>query len=476
MGIINSFGSRKILVIGEAIIDEYQYGSSKRLAPEIPLPVVIVEKQVVNLGGAGNLARNLTNLGAKVDLLTAAKKGRLAKRYSKLAAKEGIKLYLAESEFSVVRKQRTVVNNLQITRLEFRSSAHYELAATEKLLITLEELRKNKYDAIILSDYNYGIFTKKLVDYVFAMFPNAVKLCDARPDNMDIFKSSDILKCNFEEISTYLIKKYDFPIENTDKSLESAAKFLKDFKSVLITRGPKGMTYFQGEKVIQSPTTPRSVRDPSGAGDTTSAVFLLTYIYTKDPIYSMQLANAAADIAISKLGCFPITLNEFRRTLPIPENKILNSIEEITALISELRANNKKIVYTNGCFDLLHAGHTHYLKAAKEFGDILIVGVNSDESVRNIKSKERPLNPQDLRLQLLSSLSYIDYVVLFNESDSTNLLKLIKPDIYVKGEDYSNKDIPEFRLSKQLSILIKFVPLLRINRKKLSTSDLLKKE
>ena len=463
----------RLLIIGDAMIDEYIHGSVSRISPEAPVPVVFYEKTTRSLGGAANIALNARELGAEVDLFFVVGKDPDFETFKELLTQKKITFHpVILDGRKTTKKQRIVSQSQQLIRVDYETTQEYGHDEQQQVIQLLRDLDMQKYDAIILSDYAKGMFCTSVAEELKKLCKDRFVLADAKPLHIDLLSFCTLMKSNFSECKAYSQMK-GYVLQNTDASLESASSLLlKNHRSWLITRSEKGMSYLSSEKTEHIPTNAKKVYDVTGAGDSVTAAFVLEYLRTGQIERSMDFANVVAGIVIAKQGCVPITLKDLNQYYGKKQNKILRSDDELKELVQDLHAQHKRIVFTNGCFDLLHSGHALFLQRAKEIGDVLIVGLNSDISVKRYKGPSRPIVDEESRLLLLSHLESVDYVVLFSEDDPRALIKKIRPSLHVKGQDYNEKII-EAEVVKECGGELVFLPLETENGKKQSTSDII---
>jgi len=441
-----------IAVIGDFMIDHYLWGKSNRISPEAPMPVVEVVKEEDRLGGAGNVVNNLLSLGADVIISTVL--GNESERMLKLLKNVNTDGVFIDKNRKTIVKSRVIASNHQVIRYDKETKNNISKEYEEKILNFLTS-KIDEIDLILLSDYNKGVLTESLTQNIIDLAnQNDKKLIIDPKDNFYKYQNAYMIKPNKKELSLAT----GIEIE-TKEDLIKAGWALKEelnLKYLLVTLSEDGMAFF-GDEFIQIPTLAREVYDVTGAGDTVLAS--LGYFMSKNEnlIDAMHFANAAAAVVVSKVGSATVSIDEILHL----EKNIDNSVEyklikfdEVEELISSIK--NKKIVFTNGCFDILHIGHVKYLQKARALGDLLIVGVNSNDSVKRLKGKTRPVNDEYDRAYLLASLEVVDYVVIFNEDTPYELIKKVKPDILVKGADYKDKEVVGSDIAKEVR-LIEFV-------------------
>ena len=450
----------KILVVGDLMIDHYLWGSSERISPEAPVPVVNVDSESTVLGGAGNVINNLNALGAMVDVISVIGECETSKELKDLLCDIKIETqYLITQKNRVTsKKSRIIAAQQQVVRYDRESTSEINNKSQVAILKVFKKI-VNNYDVILLSDYGKGVLTFELTQSLISIANENKKKLLVDPKGLDYskYKGAYLLTPNKKEASeaTNIIIK-------DNESLTQSIRILKDQIDLtvsLITLSEKGVAIFDNELRIH-PTVAREVFDVTGAGDTILASLGFAISCNKDIDEAIKFANLASGVVVGKIGSATATLNEiieYESSLnKSTSDEHIKTWDEISSIISELKNNDKKIVFTNGCFDILHIGHVKYLEKAKNFGDILILGLNSDDSTHRLKGKNRPINTQDDRAYILASLEVVDYVVIFNEDTPLDLIKLIKPDVLVKGGDYEDKEVVGQDIAKELK-LVQFI-------------------
>lgn len=437
--------SPKLLVIGDLIVDRYLWGLSERISPEAPVQVIDVEKETLLLGGAGNVIHNLKTLGAKVDVLSVIGNCDTSIKITELLHSIGIKtdLLITQKNRITPQKSRIIVSRQQVVRYDQECSDDIDIKSQNQLLSNFEKIVEN-YDVILVSDYGKGVLTHKLTQSLIKASNICGKKIIIDPKGSDFSKYSDayLLTPNKLEAS----RATEILIED-ETSLTEAIKKLKtkfNLDISLITLSHQGIASYDNELCIY-PTTAKEVFDVTGAGDTVLASLGFALACDLKMDEAIEFANLAAGIVIGKIGNATTTISQINEYQSIyNQSKTdgnIKSRSEIIALSKELKNKDKKIIFTNGCFDLLHAGHVKYLEAAKKFGDVLILGLNSDQSVKSIKGANRPINNQSDRAYMLAALEVVDYVVIFDEDTPYELIKSIKPSVLVKGGDYKGHKV-----------------------------------
>ena len=447
----------KILVVGDLIIDEYLWGSSDRISPEAPVQIVTIQEDGILLGGAGNVINNLKALGAKVDVISVIGDCLSSKKLKELLKKINVSTqYLTVQKDRITSKKSRIISaNQQVIRFDREITDEIDDSAKKSVLDNFKSIIAN-YDAVLLSDYGKGLFTNDLTQSIIACSNSVGKkvLVDPKGTNYKKYKGAFLLTPNKKEA----IEATNINI--TDKSSLSRAilklKSLCRLKVSLITLSEDGIAVYDHELRLH-PTTTKEIFDVTGAGDTVLASLGYAIASGLDIDDAVRFSNLAAGVVIGKIGSATASINEIIEyefsINKSTSDKHIKTRNEIKSLVSDLKQRGEKIVFTNGCFDLLHVGHIKYLEKAKSYGDILIVGINSDKSVKAIKGKDRPINAESDRAYILASIEVVDYVVIFNENTPYDLIKVIKPDTLVKGGDYIGKPVVGEDIAGELKIV-----------------------
>ncbi len=452
----------QILVVGDLMIDHYLWGTCNRISPEAPVQVIDVQRETTLLGGAGNVVNNLLTFGAKVEVGGVIGNDEAGKELMSMLQKAGAGTSLVQVQEGrkTSKKSRIIAANQQVVRYDKESKDNISKESEQKLLAGIE---KNilQYQLVILSDYNKGVLTPTLTQSIIniAKKHNIKVLIDPKGMDYTKYTGAFLITPNKKEASTAT------HIEIQDEqTLQEAGFLLKrnyQLTYAVITLSEEGIAFFDEQSMHKIPTKAKAVYDVTGAGDTVLASLGFAIANDWNMIEACNFANYAAAVVISKVGSATATLSEIQEYIAsyIPDfnsDTVIKTREEIVEIANDLRKRNKKIVFTNGCFDVLHLGHVKYLEKAKSFGDVLIVGVNADASVKRLKGKERPINPEYDRAYLLASLNMVDYVVVFEEDTPYDLIQAISPEILVKGGDYEGKEVVGSNLVKEVR-LVSFV-------------------
>jgi len=450
-----------ILVIGDLMIDHYLWGNVNRISPEAPVQVVEVEKETTVLGGAGNVVNNLVALGADVMVMSVVGEDKNGDEITQMLESIKVKHYLiCDENRKTTKKSRIIASHQQVVRYDHESKE--DISQESEALITTGLLNIiDQFEVILVSDYGKGVITDSLMGKInFCASGNDVKvLVDPKGDDYSKYIGSYLLTPNKKEAQ--IATKMEI---NDDASLKVALKKLHNTACLqvpMITLSEDGIAILdENNNVIKKPTVAREVYDVTGAGDTVLAS--LGYCLAKDDniVEAMEFANLAAGVVVGKIGSATATLEEIEEYKSSLHKSSIEShiktFKEIENTVERLKKQNKKIVFTNGCFDILHKGHVQYLDKAKSFGDVLILGLNSDSSVKALKGDNRPINTQDDRAYILAALESVDYVVIFDDNTPLSLIQIVQPDILVKGGDYEGKEVVGSDIAKEVK-LVQFV-------------------
>lgn len=456
---VPTFSSLRVLVVGDVMLDRYWSGPTSRISPEAPVPIVHIHAIEERPGGAGNVALNVATLGAHVDLLSFCGEDQAGDSLIKKLSSAGVNCYLQRtSQFSTITKLRVLSLHQQLIRLDFEEPSYQiDYAQLKKIF----EERLPHADVVILSDYAKGCLAHAQDLIQSAILAEKPIFVDPKRNDFHAYRNATVLTPNrreFEAVVGHCADEQTF--------LQKGLKLLKthNLHALLITRGEQGMTLLQqNQPEIYLPAFAKQVYDVTGAGDTAIACLALTYVATqKDLVQAAQLANIAASIVVGKLGAAWTTPAELRRTIQIQQFSSHRGVvteSELNVLVEDARAHGEQIVMTGGCFDILHAGHVAYLEQAKRFGERLIVAINDDASVSQLKGPGRPINSLEKRMAVIAGLSAVDWVVPFSDATPERLITLIKPDVWVKGSDYQLHDLPEAKLVKSYGGQVQLVNL-----------------
>lgn len=450
--------SKTCLVIGDLMLDKYLYGSVSRISPEAPIPIVHITKETEMLGGAANVASNLRGLGLHVIMSGCVGQDYEGDLVCSLLQERGIEFRGIRASRPTTVKTRIIGQSQQIVRIDKEKAVELSDREEQALLEGLEGAIAEA-DCVVISDYKKGVCTEKVCQYAIQTAHKLGKqvLVDPKQASWVRYRGADLIKPNFGEFCTTIAKR----IENEEGAIaDSAKEVLQDYalKSVLVTRSQYGMTLVEeGGHTYSYSAMQKEVYDVSGAGDTVLAALAAGICWGYSLDSAVELANVAAGIAVSKSGTYTVKLNElmavYQRSVKCEKDGVVTDLPMLLDKVQMWKKLQKKIVFTNGCFDILHRGHVTYLKKAKELGDILIVGVNSDASVKRLKGEIRPVNKVEDRVLLLEALSFVDETVVFEEDTPFELIKAIRPDILVKGGDYKAEEVVGREFAGEVQII-----------------------
>ncbi|HUX79765.1 MAG TPA: D-glycero-beta-D-manno-heptose-7-phosphate kinase [Alphaproteobacteria bacterium] len=441
--LINSFASTRILCVGDVMLDQFIRGTVSRISPEAPVPVLHINDEASMLGGAGNVVRNLEALGSYITFISVVGKDwggahiqELLNTFSNVDAH----LVLDETR-KTTRKTRFIAANQQVLRTDWEETFALKVDI-EVELFNLYKKHLSSHDLIILSDYAKGIFSTQFLQNLIqeARFQGKPVLIDPKGNDYSRYKGATILTPNRQELSLATHTS----IRTQEELVAISQKIVKECEldAMIVTRGSEGMTLIDTSGTIEHlQTQALEVFDVSGAGDTVMATLAVCLAAGASLSKAMHMANAAAGLVVAKIGTAVVHQEELLAALHAQEvhthEKKIVSRETAVDQIQKWKRHGNRIVFTNGCFDLLHPGHIFLLNEAKKAGDRLIVGLNTDSSIQRLKGLNRPIQKEADRAFVLSSLQCIDLVILFGEDTPLELIHALKPDVLVKGSDYT---------------------------------------
>jgi len=443
---LSALTQKRILVVGDVMLDRYLWGDARRISPEAPVPVVRIRQHSEVPGGAGNVAANLAGLECPVSILGVCGNDEAGNRLKKIFLEKGIDPLLQESiSRPTITKTRVMARGQQLLRLDEEEPRILSHELAEKITARFEQ-KAPGCDVVVLSDYGKGIFQTPDLCQRFIRYCRTCGipvLVDPKGTDWTRYRGATCVTPNTAELEQVT---GDFA-ENSDPELQQSASAIRrryGMEWLLVTRGSKGMMLCGNTDFpTMIPARAREVFDVSGAGDTVIATLAAGVALKLSFAQAAQLANLAAGIVVGKLGTQPITRIELTAAIELndlqrqgPGTSKIAALESARILIKSWQSSGQKVVFTNGCYDLLHPGHIHLLHQSRDLGDRLIVGLNTDASVRRLKGNSRPIVAESDRAAILSALGCVDLVILFNEDTPLELIQAIKPDILVKGEDY----------------------------------------
>ena len=461
------FSSCRILVVGDAMLDRYWDGKAGRISPEAPVPVVQVEGDEARAGGAANVAVGIAALGARVSLLAPVGKDAPGRLLGRLLAQSGVRsLLYAHPDARTTVKLRVTSRRQQLVRLDFE----HPLPEMTRALHTRFRTAIRKCDAVILSDYGKGALADPQPLIAAARAAGLPVFVDPKRTDFAAYRGATAVTPNRAELEAVAGRSL-----SVDEIGDFAATLCRRhrLRMVLVTLGEHGMLLQQGRTGTRLPARARNVFDVTGAGDTVISTFSCAQAAGATPVEAMRLANLAAGHVVGRFGAASVSAGELAQGLGEEhhaERGIL-SRRMLRRRVREARALGETVVFTNGCFDLLHAGHVQLLQQAAELGDRLVVAVNTDASVRRLKGSGRPILALEHRMRMLAGLECVDWVTSFYEPTPEALLRAATPDILVKGADYRPSEIAGRDVVEGAGGRIVLLPLLEGP----STSDLVQR-
>lgn len=436
----------KVLVVGDLMLDEYIWGKVERISPEAPVQVVDVRRDDLRLGGAGNVINNLVALGAAVRVVSVLGDDADARLLLQQLGELGVEttgVVLAPGRVTS-RKTRVLASNQQIVRIDRETRATIT-ADHERVLVGHIRSALSDCRVILVSDYLKGVLSEGLLQEIIRCGRTAgvPVVVDPKGDDYRKYRGASVLTPNRKEAQTA-----SGVMIQDEASLCLAGRTLCEslnLDALVLTRSEEGMSlFYRGGREIHMPTEAREVFDVSGAGDTVLSVIglgLATGLSLED---AARISNIAAGIVVGKVGTSTVAPGEILESVGRRHKDSdlkIHDCRMLAKILDERRARGEQIVFTNGCFDLLHVGHVKYLQAARKLGDLLVLGLNSDASIRRLKGEKRPLIGQEERAHILAALDCIDYVVVFDEDTPLDLISSLRPDILVKGGDYTPEGV-----------------------------------
>lgn len=451
----------RIAVIGDVMLDRYAYGEVRRISPEAPVPVTRVKRLTSVLGGAGNVAANLAGLGVQVYVAGMTGEDDHRRVLEKKLRELGVDYsgLIASPKRSTITKMRIIGARQQMLRLDFEEPGDLLPDEEQALLQWFRKHLDEGLDGIVLSDYAKGTCSDRFCQMVItqARAAHVPVLVDPKGSDWAKYRGCDLITPNVKEMCEAAGKI----VPNVTPALVELAQQARetfDIRYVVVTRSEKGVTLVGKDDVITKAATAQEVFDVSGAGDTVASVLLAAISGKLSLADALELSNKAAGIVVSKVGTYPVHKEELLREILAdsqPESFDYRPMtwDEMARLTRTWQQAGETVVFTNGCFDILHAGHVQYLQQAAQLGNHLIIGVNTDDSVRRLKGQTRPFNHETDRARLLASLRDVDAVALFGEDTPTELIKKIRPDILVKGGDYKKEEVAGREYARTVEIL-----------------------
>lgn len=475
--------SKRILIAGDIMLDTYHFGQVERISPEAPVPVFLETGRTKDaLGGAANVAVNVAAIGVQVYVCSIIGQDESGRKLLKLLRDAGIDveyIFSCDSKPTTVKLRYIGQNNQQIMRSDTENSTMVLKEDMQSILSRIEE-RIVDYDLILLSDYCKGFLSNEITHFFISIgkLYDIPVIIDVKDRNIEKYRGATLLKPNRKELSELTGMKTDTLDNSVKAAISLCRKGNNDY--VLATLGSDGMILVNKSGLLREVrSSAREIYDVTGAGDTSVAYLAAEMINGKNIEEAMLVANYAAGVQVSKMGTSIVQPREVYEIIEKDKNvcafgsKILSSLEDgltdkdshsenitVFSEIEECRRMGAKIVFTNGCFDILHVGHVSYLQKARQFGDVLVVGVNSDDSVKRLKGSKRPINTLFDREQLLAALSPVDFVIPFEEDTPMRLIEAVSPDVLVKGGDYKKEEIVGADFVKSRGGEVRIIPFM----------------
>ncbi|MGX4803583.1 D-glycero-beta-D-manno-heptose-7-phosphate kinase [Bradyrhizobium guangdongense] len=465
-----TISGRTVLCIGDIMLDEFVYGEVSRISPEAPTPVIAAQRSELHIGGAGNVARNVASLGARcifVGLVGGDDAG--ARLKAALADHAGIEsMLVCDPSRPTTRKVRFVSEHFSTHML--RADWEQAQPASEEVEAKLIEAilpQIARADIVLLSDYAKGVLTARVIRHTIDAARQAGKpvIVDPKSLNWAIYRGATLLTPNRKEFAEATRSRADTPQSIVDAS-EDVMR-LADCEAILVTQGEHGMTLVprKGE-AVHVPAFPVKVRDVSGAGDTVAAALAVSLAAGADWDTALRMASAAAAVAVGMQGTASVSAAELRRKI-LPhatlaaEEKVVSAPGALEEKLAEWKREGLRVGFTNGCFDILHPGHVKVLTAARAACDRLIVGLNSDVSVRRLKGADRPVQDERARAEVLAALEAVDLVVIFEQDTPIDLIRRITPSVLVKGGDYTREQVVGYDVVEAAGGVVVLVDILQ---------------
>ncbi|MSO21041.1 MAG: D-glycero-beta-D-manno-heptose 1-phosphate adenylyltransferase [Acidobacteria bacterium] len=488
----------RLLVVGDFMLDRTIYGEAGRISPEAPTPVVLVQQSREQLGGAGNVVRNIGSLGGRISTIAVAGEDAAADILedrlhgtrgceSMVIIREPGRKTTVKTRVVAVQPGRANMGHIaqghqQMLRMD-DESRHPLLPETIERVFSFAAEKISSVLGLVISDYAKGALPPELLQRLIALARSAGKpiFIDPKERNFDRYRGASVLTPNAMEAESALGLTIVSSGRDGDEDGDAGwARAIQErladwsIEALLVTRGAEGLSLVHRRGFHHFPTSAREVFDVTGAGDTVLAAFALAAASGASFAEAAQLGNSAAAVAVSKAGAAVVYPYEIERELAVRQSSAetkLRSREEMRVIAENLRREGRRMVFTNGCFDLLHPGHIYLLREAKKLGEVLIVGMNSDASVKRLKGESRPIVPEQDRAEAIGGLESVDHVVLFAEDDPLELLNAIRPDVLIKGDDYKESEVVGADLLKSYGGVVRLIPL----RRGISTTRLVEK-
>jgi D-beta-D-heptose 7-phosphate kinase/D-beta-D-heptose 1-phosphate adenosyltransferase len=460
--LIAAFARLSVLVVGEAMLDCFLQGASERLCPEAPVPVVAVDRRLEAPGGAANTAANLRALGARVSLLSVVGEDGEGALLRRLLAERGVdaSALIDAPGRRTLAKHRVLAGPQMLVRFDHGSTDPLE-ARLERAVAERAARLFAAHDAVVISDYGYGVLGPRVIRALAALQARAPRVVVADARTLSGYRGVGVtaVKPNFVEAVRLLEARPRAGEERAAFVARHGARLLEltGARIAAVTLDVEGALFLEHGRSYRTYALPVDQARAAGAGDTLTAALALALAAGAELPAAAELAAAAAAVVVAKDGTAMCSATELEAAMA-PAGKFLGDARALAACLARHRGQGRRVVLASGCFDLLHPGHIAFLTAAKAQGDILIVGLNSDASVARLKGPERPINELEARVALIAALSAVDHIVAFDEDTPAELLQSVRPDIFVKGGDYTRDMLPEAPLVEALGGQVRILP------------------
>lgn len=466
--LIRKFPDLRIAVVGDVMLDRYLEGTCERISPEAPVPVLKLERRSASLGGAANVARNLASLGVRGELIGTIGNDAAAIEVRRACEETGIGCSgLNQREGScTVTKTRVLADDHQLLRIDEESSSPNSEPDSDRLVEHFRRLDDEaRFDAVILSDYAKGVCTRYLCNQMISVCKDRgiPVYIDPKGQDYQKYAGATAIKPNRLEVMLLAQSKGWTVLQPLDAAIRLRTSL--DLEFVALTLGAQGMAIVRPDGVLELPAAAQEVFDVSGAGDTVIATLVAALCAGLDLNDAATLSNLAAADVTAQVGCVPVRKDRLLMSAQALGRGKGSSkcfeLDELCLFVDAWRGAGLKIALTNGCFDLLHAGHVRLLADASAIADRLIVAVNSDSSVKRLKGSQRPLMPVEQRVEVLSALQCVDAVVVFEEDTPMRIIETIRPDALIKGGDYDRSRVVGADLVESYGGSVVIVPLVK---------------
>ncbi len=429
---IERLGKARVVVVGDVMLDRYWTGATRRVSPEAPVPIVSVTEIEERAGGAANVAANCAALGASVTLVSITGADAESQRLAELCAAAGVTTdWITLPALATTVKLRVVSQHQQLLRLDFDAEVSLDRRSE---LVTKTRRALSHADVLVLSDYAKGVLSQLDCLIELARDMDVLVVVDPKGQDFAKYHGADLITPNLSEFEA-VVGRCDDEAQMASRGRDLMARHA--FGSLLITRGEQGMSLLRPEHAALHLTAhARDVYDVTGAGDTVCGVVATALAAGVSLEDAIRMANVGAGIVVARLGTAALTRTELLTALSLPGDGDVRDLATVVARVMAVQKRGERVVMTNGCFDILHAGHVRFLREAAALGQHLVVAINSDASIRRLKGEQRPINSLAQRLEVLSALECVDSLVSFDEETPLGVIERVKPDVLVKGGDY----------------------------------------